>query len=69
MSQRAMRRTIFAVSVSSATAVLGVATALVVWAVRRMNVGSVGLDRDRYDVYYDLMRQTDALAQESSTGR
>lgn len=63
------RGALIAVSLSTVTAVAGIATGIVLWSLRRMQVGSVGRDRERYDVYYDLMRQADALAYESAAGR
>ena len=56
MSRLTKQRAILAVSLSGATAIVGVLTSLVVWTLRRMSVGSVDGDRDRYDVYFDLMR-------------
>jgi len=65
MSRLTKQQAILAVSLSGLTAIIGVLTSLVVWTLRRMSVGSVGGDRDRYDVYFDLMRQSEAALRES----
>lgn len=65
----ATRVTLIAVSLSAVTAMAGVATGIVLWSLRRMHVGSVGGDRERYDVYFDLMRQSEAVAQEPAAGK
>jgi hypothetical protein len=68
MSFNATYGTLIAVGLSVVTALVGVFTGIVVWGVRRMNVGSGGGDRERYDVYYDLMRQSEAVAHEPAGG-
>jgi hypothetical protein len=68
MNLKATRGTLIAVSLSAATAAAGLLTGVLVWGVRRMNVGSAGGDRERYDVYYDLVRQSEALAGEPTGG-
>jgi hypothetical protein len=63
-----MRRTLVAIIASTVTAAVGIVTAVVLWTLRHMSVGSVGQDRDRYDVYFDLTRHAEPASLESISG-